>query len=315
LGRRVWSDDEVQKLASQFLCVADEVWGLEHLDTPGPRFFQQYGKTVPPEQWWLDKTKQGIYSMTADGEYLGAHAARHSKEQTIDLLTRSLKKWEEIVKAKGLNPRPIPRRGKWHWEGNGVAARAGGNAGATAALILQVNSRDLPRADGRFAGPGEYRNAWNQNWLDFSAQDAAGFLPKDGARTEVPSALFHRMAREALIDNVRGQTGSWPEAAIRKAVLTSEPVLTQGDSWTVRLEGEFRAEESSRSFDGKLHGKAVYDTRMKRFTHFELVAVGVRTGDTGHANFRTVGEGASALGISFVLEGKVEPPEKQKPKD
>ena len=47
LGRRVWSDDEVQKLAANFLCVADEVWGLEHLDTPGHKFFQAFGKKLP----------------------------------------------------------------------------------------------------------------------------------------------------------------------------------------------------------------------------------------------------------------------------
>jgi hypothetical protein len=84
---------------------------------------------------------------------------------------------------------------------------------------------------------------------------------------------------------------------------------------TLRLDGEFLAQEGGRSFDGKLHGKAVYDTRMNRFTLFELVAVGVRTGGTGQANFRMAGEGASALGISFILEGQYEPAEKQKPKD
>jgi len=92
LGRRVWSDDEVQKLASKFLCVADEVWGLEHLDGAGPRFFQEYGKRVPPDKWMAGSTKQGVYAMTADGEYLGAHPARHSKEETIVLLNRSLER-------------------------------------------------------------------------------------------------------------------------------------------------------------------------------------------------------------------------------
>jgi hypothetical protein len=284
--------------------VADEVWGLEHLDGRGPKFFQEFGKKVPPDQWFLAGTKQGVYSMSADGDYLGAHPGRHGKEQTIALLTQSLERWEKIVKEKGLQPQPIPRRAGRLWEREGVTVRAGGTAGAGAALILQVNSRDLPRSDGKFAGPGEYRNAWNQNWLDFTPQDVAGFLPKNGARTEVPAALFRRLARESLIDNVRGQTGAWPETAIRKAALWTEPVSTQGDATTIRLDGEFRAEDPDRSYDGKLRGKAVYDGRKKTFTFFELVAVGVRTGGTGHANFRTVGEGDSGLGISFILEGQ-----------
>jgi hypothetical protein len=315
LGRRVWSDDDVQKLAFNFLCAADEVWCLEHLDGAGPKFFQEFGKKLPPGQWG-EGTKQGVYVMTADGEYLGAHHGRHSKEQTLELLRGALERWEKIVKEKGLRPQPIPRRAtKRRWEGDGVAARAGGSLGAGAALILQVNSRDLPRADGRFSGPPEYRNAWNQNWLDFSAQDAAEFLPKNGVRTEVPSALFRRVACAALVDNVRGQTGSWPEAAVQKAKLTTEPVSTEGDAQTLRFEGEFRAEEAARSYDGKLYGKAVYDARMKAFTRFELVAVGVRTGGTGQANFRSVGEGASALGVSFILEGQYDRSENQKTKD
>lgn len=315
MGRRVWSDGEVQKLASKFLCVADEVWGLEHLDTPGPRFFQAFGKKVPPAQWPNGSTKQGIYAMTAEGDYLGAHFARHSKDETLVLLTNALQKWEEISKERGLTPQPIPRRGKHTWDGGGVAARAGGGAGKDAALILQVNSRDLPRADGKFAGPLEYRTAWNQNWLDFKAEEMAAFLPKSGARAEVPPAVFHKLAREALIDNVRGQTGTWPESSIQKAVFHSEPISTAGDLQTVRFDGAFRAADADRSFDGKLYGKAVYNTRLGRFTHFELVAAGVRTGGTGHANFRTVGEGASALGVSFILEGQYEEPENTKTKD
>jgi hypothetical protein len=304
LGRRVWSDGEVQKLASKFLCVADEVWGLEHLSDAGPKFFQEFGKKVPAEQWANGATKQGVYSMTADGDYLGAHFARHDKEQTIALLTGALERWERMVQEKGLRPQPIPRRAKRLWNGDGVAPRAGGSVGAGAALILQVNSRDLPRADGKFAGPPEYRTAWNQNWLDFTPQDVAGFLPKNGTRTDVPFALFRRMAREALIDNVRGQAGGWPDSAVRKAKLTTETVSKEGDLWTLRFEGEFRAEELVRSYDGKLRGRAVVDTRKNVFTLFELVAVGVRTGGTGSANFRTVGEGDSALGVSFILEGQ-----------
>jgi hypothetical protein len=245
--------------------------------------------------------------MTPDGEYLGAHPGRHAKEDTLALLARALERWEKIVKEKGLQPKPIPRRARKLWEGEGVAARAGGSVGSGAAMILQVNSRDLPKADGTFAGPPEYRNYWNQNWLDFTAADVAGLLPKNGARTEVPSPLFRRVARESLIDNVRGQSGGWPETAVRKAVLTVEPVSTQGDLQTVRYEGEFRAELPDRSYGGKLRGLAVYDAKKNAFTKFELVAVGVRTGGTGSANFRTQGEGDSGLGVSFILEGQYDP--------
>lgn len=288
----------MQKLAENFLCVADEVWCLDNLDVPAGRFFKEYWKKVPPEKWTVETTKQGVYCMTAEGDYLGAHFARHSQEDTLAMLKEALAKWEEVRTRKGLTPKPVPRKSGF-WGAEGVTPRAGGVLGKNAALVLQVHSRDLPRGESD-PGMGGYSKAWNMTWLEFTAEEAAGLVPSGAAKAPVPPALARRLMREALIDNVRGQTDVWPDEAVRKAVLTSEGVASEKDSTTVRFVGEFAADGGGRSFDGKLYGKAVYDVRRRRFTSFELVAAGVRRGETG-VTFRA-GEGSSPLGICLTLD-------------
>jgi hypothetical protein len=296
----------VQKLASNFLCVADEVWSLEHSGDASSKFFMEYGKKVPPDQWPAATTKQGVYCMTPQGDYLAAHFARHNREQTIALLKSALQKWDTVVAERRFRPQPIPKRANGLWNQEGVARRAGGTGASRPGLVLQVNSRDLPREDGEFAGPPEYRKAWNQQWLEFTSEEAAAFLPRGRGATSVPEALFRRMARETLIDNVRGQAATWTEAGIKKASLLTEEISSTPATQMIRFEGEFAAEEGGRTYTGKLYGQATYDRKANRFVLFELVSAGVRTGGTGSANFRMAGEGPTALGVSFMIEGQYE---------
>ena len=297
----------MQALAKNFLCVADEVWLLDHLDTPGAKFFREYVKRVPPQLGFGSTTKQGVYVMTPDGDFLGGHFARHGKSETLALLKESLGRWNEIVREKGLKPKPIPVVPTNHtWGAEGLPYSAGGKDGPKGALILQVYSRDMPGPVEKPAAGGVYQNAWNENWIDFTAQEMAGFLPKAGPKGEVPEPLFRRMARACLIDNVRGQTAQWEEAQIRKASLTSEVVSAKDGLTTVRLHGEFAAEAGPRGYSGTLHGRAVFDTKAGRFKTFELVATGIRKGGTS-ANFRG-NDPPSTIGHAFVIEGQYDKP-------
>jgi hypothetical protein len=304
LGRRVWADDDVQVLAKSFLCVADEVWTLDHADTPGAKFFKEFVASSGGALSWGPTTKQGVYVMTPDGEYLGGHVARHDKASTVALLKDALKKWNEIAARKNLKPKPIPARATNRtWGAEGLAANAGGDAGRKSALIVQVFVRDLPYKGERHPGPPEYQNWYNQTWMDFTAEEAQSLLPKAGGRTPVPDALVRKIAREALLDFVRGQTGAWPDAAIRKAALTVEPAPGKEGLITVRYQGDFELGDAGRGFDGKLHGTASVDARTGRFVKFELAAAGMRRGRT--ENFRG-NEPPSPLGVAFVIEGQYE---------
>ncbi len=306
LGRRVWADDEVQALARNFLCVADEVWTLDHVDSPAGKLFREFIKNTPPEIPRGGSTKQGIYAMTPDGEFLGAHFARHDKAETLALLRDALKRWNEMVLKKSLKPKPIPPHSLVRtWGADGVNRDAGGNAGARAALVLQVCVRDLPFKGERHPGPAMYRNWVNQTWTDFTQDEMLSLLPKGGAKTTVPEALFRRLAQDTLLDFVRGQMSRWSDASVRKAVLTVEPVSSKDGLVSVRYQGEFHGEEGARGFECKLHGRATFDTRVNRFRLFELVAAGMRHGRT--ENFRG-DEPPSPLGLAFIIEDQYAKP-------
>jgi hypothetical protein len=299
----------VQALARNFLCVADEVWLLDHQDTPGAKFFRDYTKHVPAELGFAPTTKQGVYAMTPDGEYLGGHFGRHSRADTLAMLKESLLKWNELAQKKALKPKPIPGRAPNRtWGVDGLPSSAGGQAGAKAGLILQVYTRDLPGASEKTPGIGEYKDFWNENWIDFSPDELLGFVPKGGAKGAVPDALIRRMGRECLIDNVRGQVASWAEGEIKKASLQTEVVSAKEGLLTLRFQGEFTAEAGPRGYDCTLHGKAVFDSRARQFRLFELVAAGIRKGPTN--NFRLPGEPASPQGVAFIIEGQYDTKEK-----
>ncbi len=308
MGRRVWSDDEVQALAKNFLCVADEVWTLDHVDSPGGKLFKEFVKSAPPNFPWGGTTKQGIYAMTADGEFLAGHMARHDKAETMAVLRDALKKWSEISAKKGLKPKPIPPHNPNRtWGTEGLAKTAGGDAGDKAALILEVCVRDLPFKGERHPGPPQYRNWFNQTWADFTQEEMMSLLPKGGGRTVVPDKLFRKLAQDSLLDFVRGQTGRWEDPSVRKAQLTVEPVAGKEGSVTVRYQGEFAADDGQRGFECKLYGKAVFDSKANRFKLFELVAAGMRHGRT---EFFRGQEPPSPLGLAFIIEDQYAKTEK-----
>jgi hypothetical protein len=304
LGRRVWADDDVQALAKNFLCVADEVWTLDHLDTPGAKFFKEFvanaGGAIP----FGATTKQGVYVMTPDAQFLGGHFARHGKAETVTLLKDALKKWSDIVDKKSLKPKPIPARTTSRtWGPEGLAANAGGDAGKKSALILEVFVRDLPYKGERHPGPPEYRGWVNQSWMDFTSDELQYLLPKGGGKTPVPEPILRKLAREALFDFVRGQSGGWADGGIRKLTLTVEPAGSKDGAVVLRYQGEFELGDAARGFDGKLYGTAQFEPRTSRFRSFELAAAGMRRGKT--ENFR--GDAPpSPLGIAVVIEGQYE---------
>lgn len=300
LGRRVWADDEVQALAKNFLCVGDEVWFLDNTDTPGARLWKTFVKNAAGKVDFGGSTKQGVYAMTPDGEFLAGHFARHEKADTLQLMRDALKRWKEIAAKGGYKPKPIPPKPMNRtWGADGLARNAGGDAGAKAATILQVVVRDLPFKGERQPGPAAYKGAFNQTWLDLTAQETQDLLPKGGAKTLVPEATFRKLAKDSLLDFVRGQTEPWPDGAIQKAQLFVEP-----GPGGLRYTGEFKAQEGGRGFDAKLHGKAVWDGA--RFRLFELLAVGTRSGST-RVNFRFQ-EPPSPLGVAFFIEDQYDKP-------
>lgn len=283
----VWSDAEIAKLSREFVTVADEVyklypedeWNLKRVqDKPAHKFFKRYGEAMPDGDWNRGGTKQGLYMMGPDGEYLeGKFAANGFPDDIKKRMRRALTRWEELRVKKGYDNKPVPR------VVTTLPARVDGKE-----FVLRVHSRDLPRADGpqdtrRFDPNADLKNgwsdfkkwAWNENWL--AVDKWRVLVPKGPQVQDVDAEFVMRLAREMLIDNVRGQAGVWPEKAIKKAKLTMQGARSYGGT-KITYRGEVALDDGTRSMTLKLFGDADYDNNQGSFRTLRIVAVGMRKG-------------------------------------
>lgn len=182
-------------------------------------------------------------------------------------------------------------------------------------LALRVIARDLERPD---AKADWRRNSWNQDFAWFKKDETRQLLPAElakGAKADVPEDLIRRLARCQFVDDVRGQTTSFPTQSVESARLTVEVADVQGSIVTLRLEGATRTVQKGRwavrgfedmhkpgrherGMDLKLLGSAAWDSAKERFTAFELVAQGTRWGAT---QYNGRGDDMDPAPIAFVL--------------
>ena len=146
-GRQlVWSDPEIKRLSKEFVTVADEVYYLypenpQHLARAASRedhlFFKRFGDSMPKGDWNHPGTKQGIYMMGPNAEYLeGRFAASSDPADIRARLSRALSRWEALRSEKSYANKAIPAR---PWSPP---------PGVEGELVLRVNIRDLPRGRG-----------------------------------------------------------------------------------------------------------------------------------------------------------------------
>lgn len=300
-------------MTKRFIPAADEVGRLQSGNDAECKLFQKIaeqghyaGQTVP------SSTRQGTYATTADGRLLASwnsndprHVARKLRE--------ALARWDAMNRAgelpdstAGLDPAQVHRDEHFYPE-NG--------------LVLRVNTRDLPREQ-PISVARRWADAWNQDFAWFTRDEAARFVPSEtavGARADVPRALVDRLARFHFVDNVRGQTTSFPARAVRVADLNSQITGVEGDVVSVRLEGHTRTEDEGRwairgyrdmnspsaqkrGVDLELLGFAKFDRALGRFVEFELVAIGMRWGGTQY-NGRGNDLGEAPFGATLTLAG------------
>jgi hypothetical protein len=271
-------------------------------DRPEHRFFKSYGESMPAGAWNHPGTKQGIYMMGPDGEYLEGKAAANGDPRDIEArLRRALQAWETLRKQKKYANRPVP-----------AVAEAAPPEVAGKALILRATLRDLPRGDGAgAAAPSRWRRelgdssgwrgftewAWNQNWIGF---DAARAFVTDASKPEaVDAEVVRRLCREILVDNVRGQASWWEDAHVQVAALTMRRVKAD-KVWRLEYLGEARMQDGDRAFAARLRGEAEWDPQQKKFVRFELIALGDRRG-ASQFNQRRDDLGPAPMGVAVTL--------------
>lgn len=291
------------------MTVADEAYGLypEHpqnlarvADQPEHRFFRRYGESMPEGDWRHPGTKQGIYMIGPDAEYLEGRFAATDPDDVRRRLQRALERWKELRAEKGYRNRPVPRADMV------MPPRV-----SERRMVLKVSLRDLPR-DGDPTQCQRYRPdafedrrwgsfmewAWNRNWIGFD--DPAAFLPGEDGDVALPAALVHRLYREILVDNVRGQAPHWRPEHIEDATLTARRVEQKGDRWTIEYRGRARMDAGEQGYIGELYGRAVWNDAAERFERFELVALGNRRG-AWRFNQRAADPGPAPIGIALRL--------------
>lgn len=306
----------MQRLAQQFVVVADEVYLLypedrgnlaRVADNPEHRFFKRYGESMPAGAWNHPGTKQGIYMMGPDGEYLEGKAAANGEPRDIEArLQRALVAWETLRKQKKYANRPVP-----------AVREAAPPDVAGKALILRASLRDLPRGEGAGTkAPSRWRRelgdslgwrgftewAWNQNWIGF---DDARVFVTDGSKPEpVDAETVRRLCREILVDNVRGQAPAWDDAHVQSASLSMRRLKADKVSadrvWRLEYTGEARMQDGERAFAARLRGEAEWDPQQQKFVRFELLALGDRRG-AAQFNQRGDDPGPAPMGIALRL--------------
>jgi len=310
----VWSDPEIARLSREFVTVADEVymlypedqWNLDRVkNNPDHLLFKKFGEQVPKNEWHHPGTKQGTYMMGPNGEYLEAKFASSTAPDILARMRRALdrwetlrKRWETLRKEKGYANEPVP-----------TAKASLPPEVAGKALVFQVSLRDLPRGPSSTSGarfeqvPNGDRAwmdfvkwAWNQNWIGFDEPSA---WATDSAEP-VPVVPFTRLAREVLVDNVRGQGGPWKPADVKVADLSMRRIAVKDGLWSVEYRGRAEMDAGVPTYRCTLYGQALWDPRTRAFREFELVATGMRSG-AWRFNQRENDPGPAPLGIVVTL--------------
>ena len=280
-------------MADEVFFLTTREWLDEMPDPASTRLFETFLENCPEDVYTgNEKTRQGTYAMTPDGEFLGAHFARSSKPQTKTMLEGALERWKDHARANRLKPRPIPgRRTPWTWGEDDRGRQR-----------LLVEMRDLPRGKDRRPGANEIqREAFNRNWLELSARDLKALVPDGKSPERVSPTLFDRIARTMLKDNVRGQLPDWGEGALRSGELRCRRIAEKGGRKTIRFEGDFELDDDERRFAGELFGEGEFDPKRGRFVSLCLVAVGQRSG-AGRYNSRENDLGPEPMGVVFSVE-------------
>ena len=279
----VWTDKRVLELSEKFVPSADEVGRLQREKDDDCRLFQKiaeqghYGGR-------LGVTRQGLYCATPSGVLL-ASGNTNNPDAVARMLQKALTAWDALPEERrylAADAKYTPKfrpESKYPLDG----------------LVLKSVCRDLPRDSVKPV----WRNAWNVEFTWFRKAEAQGFAPpelKVGASYDVPRALVSRLARFSLRDIVRGESEPFDQKSIEKAELKGEVTgiekniatiafngatrVAQKGKWHIEGLNDNKPTELERGYETHLLGRAEYDLASKKFSAFELVALGPRWGGT-----------------------------------
>ena len=302
MGRAsAWSDKRVRELAHEFVPAADEVWRLQRGNNAESLFFQRsvnQGKVITD-----DGSRQGLWVLSPGGQCL-AQINSSNPDRVLQTLRQGLENWNKLPDGARHLPGDLSIKPNHRWE----------DSYPEGGFILARYGRDLPRSEKK---PGR-KARWNKDFAWFTKAEARQWISKDpapGTQQSLPEALALRLARFSLVDNVRGQTLPFAPSEIKAAEVTIKVQARKDKQLTLQIVGNTRAESDGswhlpnsmwssdenlpHSMETRLLGNATFDLSTETFTHFDLLAVGWRTGRTKWNGRHDAAPGP--IGFRFVL--------------
>jgi hypothetical protein len=290
LGRQsVWSDPEVLDLSKSFVLATDEVYALASGRGPEADFFRSFA-SKGYARMQAGQTQQGIYCITPTGELLSSDNTRDPR-RAVRGLKDALSRWQSLPRERRLRATAPEKNPGGRERYEDLYPKDG--------LVLRVFIRDVgnARAMGGIPSPFNVDFAW------FKAEEARQLVPpaiRAGETQAWPDAVVRRIARLHLVDIATFLGDAWQDRSIEKAALTSRITDVKGDLATLRLSGEVKASQDTRTLQATLLGRATFDVRTRRFTEFDIVAAGPRSG-IGHRS--SAEDHPSTIGFVFQLAG------------
>lgn len=213
-------------------------------------------------------TKQGIYVCTSAGRFL-ASINSNSPKSVAAMLRKGLDAWSKLPEAERA-PAPVESKPVHRWEWSYPED----------GLVLEETFRYLRDAN------AEQNGAFNRDYAWFSAKEAKLFVspsPTPGEQRTLPKVLFQRLARQHLLDSVRGERGAFAASEVSGS-LQARVLDVDAGKVRLRITGTSTAVSSkpwdrwrSQRIEARLIGFATFDRKGQRFDTFELVAKGTVT--------------------------------------
>lgn len=233
---------------------------------------------------------QGIYCLTASGDYLSGRFGRASASQIQQVIERGWQEFQRIAQQRNWSAQPVPT--------NPLDFALGNNP--TGGLKLQASVRDLPRvSEPEPIRSTSHSSPHNIGWLNLTSSQAAAFVTSRTERKLLPRSVIESFS-QTLRDGVNGQCFDWQDDAMKQGSLYIQCIAQRGDVLTMRASGFVELQQPDRTFCCQLLGRIVYDARNRQFTRFDLVASGQRSG-ASQFNFRHDDVHLAPMGVAYLL--------------
>ena len=278
--------------------VADDWYQRRRQDAEG-EFFRGVANQGP-RKGKGGSTRQGIYTLTADGKLLSYKNAGQNAEATLDAIEQGLRAWKKIPAAKR-------KPGAVKVDDDPETDEQFHRSLPKGAQVLSVFTRLIEPCDGGYqatkceTGKGDQPGR-DHFWLTAKElADLADPNAKQGSTKNLSKHVLMRIARFHLLDNTRGEPPDWEDDEVRKIEIALKCKSADEGKivWTIDGSALMNTKNDKRGCKAMLAGEWTVDRKAKRITAGDLVALGEHWGESPLT--RGAPPGKAGIGIVFTI--------------